>query len=61
MSSIATHPILADISTRDLEIIIMRARQSVTRCRLAAANDEAQLHDEWMDIALDEWARRTVA
>jgi hypothetical protein len=58
MSAIATHPILAGISTRDLETVIIKARRSVTRCRLAAADDEAELHDKWMDIALDEWARR---
>ena len=50
--------ILSGLPTSDLEAIIVREHRSFTRCRLARATDEAELHGEWRDIVLDEWARR---
>lgn len=50
--------VLAGLPTSDLEAIIIWEHQSATRCRLAKATEEAELHDEWRDMVLDEWARR---
>ena len=56
-----TEFILAGLPVSDLEEIIIWEQRSVTRCRLAKAIAEAELHGEWRDLVLDEWARRREA
>jgi len=45
-------------SQRDLERFILKSRKRAAVCRLRQDPEQAELHVRWMDILLDEWARR---
>jgi hypothetical protein len=45
-------------SQRDLERFILKSRKRAAVCRLRQDLQQADLHIRWMDILLDEWARR---
>ena len=61
MSTPTNHTDPAVFPLRDLERSMVRSRRMATVCRLVEDADEAQLHTMWMDILLDEWARRKAA
>ena len=61
MSTPTNHTDPAVFRLRDLERSMVRSRRMATVCRLVEDTDEAQLHTMWMDILLDEWARRKAA
>lgn len=46
---------------RDLERSMVRSRRLARQCRLTDDSEQAELHTLWMDILLDEWARRNAA
>jgi hypothetical protein len=56
-----TDNILAGLPISDLEAIIVQEHRSAMRCRLAKATEEAELHADWRDMVLEEWARRQPA
>jgi len=58
MSRPLTHTNPAVFSLRDLERYIVWSKKLAAACRLARDTEQAELHITWMDILLDEWARR---
>ncbi|HEY3260807.1 MAG TPA: hypothetical protein VGJ95_11170 [Pseudonocardiaceae bacterium] len=48
----------AVFSLRDLERNMVRSTRLAAACRLVENGEEAEMHTMWMDILLDEWARR---
>lgn len=59
--TITTHTDPSVFALRDLELNMVRSNRLAAVCRLADAHEEADLHTRWMDILLDEWARRKAA
>ena len=58
MSIPTAHTDPALFPLRDLERSIVRSRKRAAVCRLVQDTEQAELHVTWMDILLDEWARR---
>ena len=58
MSSSTAHTDPAVFPLRELERNMVRSKRLAAACRLVDNDQEAELHLMWMDILLDEWARR---
>jgi len=56
--STLTHLDPAAFPLRELERNMVRSKRLAASCRLIRDTARAELHIMWMDILLDEWARR---
>ena len=56
-----THLDPAGFPLRELELNMVRSTRLAARCRRLHDTAQAELHIVWMDILLDEWARRQSA
>jgi hypothetical protein len=51
----------AGFPLRELELNMVRSGRLAARCRRVHDIEQAELHILWMNILLDEWARRRTA
>jgi hypothetical protein len=59
--STPTHLDPAGFPLRELELNMVRSKRLAARCRQIHDSAQAELHTMWMNILLDEWARRRAA
>jgi hypothetical protein len=59
--STTSHIDPATFPLQELEQGMVKSIRLAAVCRLVEETDEAELHTRWMDILLDEWARRMAA